>query len=84
MKMKNFCWAGKTLNFFPGFEMSNSDICLSGQSAFTPPGNCTIAPKLSTAIILALTTIPGLTSECVNTDPSKALAYMIIKEKEKN
>ena len=49
---------------------------LSGQSAFKPPGNCTIAPKWSTTIILSLT------SECVNIDPSKfkALVCMLIKE----
>ena len=65
-----------TLNFLPGFAISNSDMCWTGQSAFTPPGNCTIAPKLSTAIIFALTTIPGLTSEWVNTGSSNAPACL--------
>lgn len=51
-----------TLNFFPGFAISNSDMCRVGHSAFTPPGNCTMAPKLSTAMTLAFATIPGFTS----------------------
>lgn len=75
------CSYNRTLNFFPGFAISNSDICRRGQSAFTPPGICTIAPKLSTERILAFTTIPGLTSEWVNTASSKALACMMWKHK---
>lgn len=71
-----------TLNFLLGFAISNSDMCWTGQSAFTPPGNCTIAPKVSTAITFAFTTIPGLTSEWVNTGSSKAVAYL--KKEKKN
>lgn len=60
-------------------------MCGSGQSAFTPLENCTIAPKLSTTTTLAFTFMPGLTSECVNTEFSKALAYKaIIKTKKDN
>lgn len=53
----------KTSNFFTGFMISSSDICGRGQSAFTPLGNCTIAPKFSTAMTLAFNNIPGFTSE---------------------
>lgn len=64
-----------TLNFFGGFATcSNSDICGSGQSAFTPLENCTIAPNGSTVATLALINIPGLISSWVKTDPSKALS----------
>lgn len=65
-----------TWNFFLGLVISNSDICRRGQSAFTPVPNCTMAPKPSTVTILALTTIPGFTSEWVKTDPSIALVCL--------
>lgn len=80
--LKCICSYKRTWNFFPGFAISNSDICRRGQSAFTPPGICTIAPKLSTERIFAFTTIPGLTSEWVNTASSKALACKMWKHKD--
>lgn len=72
-----------TLNFFLGFVTSNSDICRSGHIAFRPPGNCTMAPNVSTDLILAFVTIPGLTSECVKTGPSKALSCSTKTPKER-
>ena len=72
-----------TLNFFGGFTTcSNSDMWGSGQSAFTPLENCTIAPNGSTVATLALTSIPGLTSSWVKTDPSKALSCKHIEHRD--
>jgi hypothetical protein len=55
-------------------------MCGRGQSAFTPLENCTIAPNGSTVTTLALTSIPGLTSAWVKTDPSKALSCVHIQK----
>lgn len=55
----------------------NSDMWETGKRAFKLHQNCTIAPKLLTAITLAIANFPGTTSECVKIDSSKALVFNV-------